>query len=98
MPAVAEIAVILIAESVAAYTPRELFVFAYVAELTVGLIESGTVRVLVMLVVPKLVVPLKVSQVSVSVPEVVFGTWLANDVDGVNEIEVEEDFVTIVPV
>ena len=91
MPAVAEIAVILIAESVAAYTPRELFVFAYVAELTVGLIESGTVSVFVILVVPRLVFPLNVSHVSVNIPDVALGTWLANDVDGVNEIEVEED-------
>ena len=98
MPAVAEMAVTRTAENVARYTPRELFVVAYVAEITVGLIESGTVRVLVMLVVPRLVFPLNVSHVSVNIPDVALGTWLANDVDGVNEIEVEEDFVTIVPV
>ena len=98
MPAVAEMAVTRTAENVARYTPRELFVFAYVAELTVGLIESGTLSVFVILVVPRLVFPLNVSHVSVNIPDVALGTWLANDVDGVNEIEVEEDFVTIVPV
>ena len=98
MPAVAETAVTRTADNVATYTPRELFVFAYVAELTVGLIESGTLSVFVILVVPRLVFPLNVSHVSVNIPDVALGTWLANDVDGVNEIEVEEDFVTIVPV
>ena len=98
MPAVAEMAVTRTAENVATYTPRELFVFAYVAELTVGFIESGTLSVFVMLVVPRLVFPLNVSHVSVNIPDVALGTSPANVVDGVNEIEVEEDLVTIVPV
>ena len=69
-----------------------------VATETDGAILDGTFSVNVLLADPILVSPLYVVTLTVHVPLVAFGTWLANDVGGVNEMVVAVDLVAAVVV
>ena len=64
----------------------------------VGFTDAGTVNVNVQVLLPIFVLPLYVAQVIVQVPVTAFGIWLARETGGVHETEVDEVFVTIVPV
>ena len=64
----------------------------------VGFTDAGMVNVSVQVLLPIFVLPLYVAQVIVQVPVTAFGIWLARETGGVHETEVDEVFVTIVPV